>query len=222
MGYRGYGVDTGGLPLEYIRKFTAALDIAAFIETGTAGGESVVAASLFFKECHTIEIVPGRSDREYPANVKTYAGNSPDIIPGIVSQYPNGWLFFWLDAHWSEPVESKEEEKECPLLDEIRAIDHKNSIIMIDDARLFLGPTPWPCDPNKWPKFKDVFIHLYWKWPDHIITVVDDYIVCIPQELKHIFFNEWRGRFLERYPTEEEKDKMSVKRAYENLMRYIG
>lgn len=221
MGYRGYGVTTGGLPVDYIRRFTEALDIAAFIETGTAGGESVIAASMYFGFCHTIEIVEGRANRTYPPNVSTWTGNSPDILPGIVNQYKNRWLFFWLDAHWSEPYESKEEEKECPLIDEIKAIDHKKAIIMIDDARLFLGPVVWPCNPNKWPHFKDVFLNLQYKWPDHIITVVDDYIVCIPQELKHIFFDEWRGRFSERYPTEEVKDKIAAKRAYENLMKYI-
>lgn len=222
MGYRHYGVNTGGLPVDYIKRFTEVLDIAAFIETGTAGGESVIAASSFFRDCHTIEIVDGRADREYPASVRRYTGNSPSILPGIVSEYKNQWVFFWLDAHWSEPYESKEDEQECPLIDEIKSIDHSKSIIMIDDARLFTGPVVWPCNPKKWPHFKDVFLNLQYKWPDHIITVVDDYIVCLPQELRDVFFAEWRGRYLERYPTEEQKDRIAAKRAYENLMRYIG
>ncbi len=221
MGYRHHGVNTGGLPTDYIRRFTNALPIAAFIETGTAGGESVTEAATFFPICHTIEIVPGRADRNYPENVRTYTGNSPDFIPEIVSWYKNEWIFFWLDAHWSEPVESKENEKECPLIDEIKSINHAKSIIMIDDARLFLGPVVWPCDPNKWPNFKDVFLNLQYKWPDHIISVVDDYIICLPQELRDTFYDEWRGRFQERYPSEEKKVQLATKVVYENLLKYM-
>lgn len=221
MGYRGHGVTTGGLPVEYIKKFTEALHIPIFIETGTAGGESVREASKIFQICHTIEVVEGRPDGDFSENVKLHTGDSAQILGSIVDQYKNNWIFFWLDAHWSEPHASEEDAKECPLIEEIKAINHAQSIIMIDDARLFFGPVVWPCDPRKWPRFKDIILNLQYKFPDHIITVVDDYIVCLPQELKEVFYNEWRGRFSERYPSEEQKIKLATKTAYENLMRYI-
>lgn len=222
MGYRHHGVNTGGLPIEYIKRFTEVLSIPVFIETGTAGGESVRAAAELFTTCHTVEIVPGRDEGNYPFNVFGYNANSPDVLKEIVPRYRNEWIFFWLDAHWSEPYESKEDQSECPLIEEIKAINHSKAIIMIDDARLFLGPPVWPCNPQKWPHFKDVFLNLQYKWPDHIITVVDDYIVCLPQELKDVFYNEWRGRFAERYPTEEMKVKLASKLAYDNLMKYLS
>jgi hypothetical protein len=177
-----------------------------------------------FRENHSIEIVEGRPQFHYVDGNKVtlHTGNSPDILPSIVKQFPNEWIFFWLDAHWSEPHESKEGEGECPLIDEIKAINHSKAIIMIDDARLFMGPVVWPCDPRKWPTFKDVFLNLQYKWPDHIISVVDDYIVCIPQELKEVFYSEWRFRYNERYPSEEQKVRISVKVAYDNFMSYIG
>lgn len=222
MGYKHHGVKTGGIPIEYIKRFVYAYEIPIFIETGTAGGESIRAAAPYFSHCHTIEIVEGRAEGEYPKNVTLHAGNSSEIIPSIVSKYKDYRIFFWLDAHWSEPYEAEEEAEECPLLKEINAIDHKKSIIMIDDARLFYGPPPWPCDPTKWPKLADVFFHLWNKFPEHTISIVDDYIVCIPHEMINTFRVEWRERYLERFPDDATKLRLSTKLAYENFMRYIG
>jgi hypothetical protein len=223
MGYRHYGVSTGGLPVEYIKRFLASFSIPVFIETGTAGGESVRAASSLFRECHTIEVVPGRGAGEYPDNVKLYEGNSPALLTPIVNKFKTEYVFFWLDAHWSEPHESDLDVVECPLLEEIAAIGHhKRAVIMIDDARLFLAPPKWPCDYTRWPRFSAVFNTLQGKFPYHFISVIDDYIVCIPDEMKDIIRVEWWERQDERYPTEEIKDRMATKRAYDNLMRYIG
>ena len=221
MGYRHNGVNTGGLPIEYIKNFINKFPVSVFIETGTAGGESVREASKLFKTCHTIEIVDGRAGSEYPSNVTTHTGDSGKLLKSIVSKYPNDWIFFWLDAHWSEPEEAPEGTDECPILKEIDSIDHDKSIIMIDDARLFLGPVVWPCDPTRWPKFKDVFVHLFDKFPNHIISVIDDYIVCIPQELRDEFFNEWRGRFEERYPSDETRLKNAARLAFDAFKKYI-
>ena len=221
MGYRHYGVNTGGLPVNYIRNLLTVLDVPIFIETGTAGGESVRAASSIFAKCHTIEVVEGRPQGEFPINVELHEGDSAKLLSSIVEKYKTEWIFFWLDAHWSEPYASEEDQSECPLIDEIKAINHAQSIIMIDDARLFFGPPVWPCDPRKWPVLKDVFLHLHYKFPDHITTIIDDYIVCLPQQLKDTFYHEWRGRFFERFPTEEEKIRLATRKAYENLMKYI-
>lgn len=225
MGYKGYGVNTGGIPINYIRLFSSEFNIPVFIETGTAGGDSIRQAALIFPICHTIEIMPGRADGDYPNNVTLHTGNSAEIIGSLTSNYKEYDIFFWLDAHWSEPYQSEKNESECPLLQELDSIYHsgcKFPFIMIDDARLFLGPPPWPCDPRKWPTIKGVFERLTNCWPNHVISIIDDYIVCLPEKAIHIFRDEWRGRFLERYPTEEDKIKMATKKAYDHLMKYIG
>lgn len=221
MGYRHNGVNTGGLPIEYIKTLLVNLDVPVFIETGTAGGESVRQAAQVFKTCHTIEIVEGRASGEYPSNVNLHTGDSGQLLFELADRYKKEWVFFWLDAHWSEPHASEEEVEECPLLKEIDSINHAKSIIMIDDARLFFGPVVWPCDPRKWPTLKDIFQHLQWKFPDHIISIVDDYIVCLPQELKHEFYSEWRGRYYERYPSNEMKLKNAVRLTYNAFKEYI-
>jgi hypothetical protein len=225
MGYRHYGVNTGGIPINYIRLFSSAYNIPVFIETGTAGGESIREAALIFPICHTIEIVEGRADGSYPDNVTLHTGNSANLLLGLAEQHKKQKMFFWLDAHWSEPFASQEQEQECPLMQEIDSIFHagcKDPFIMIDDARLFLGPPPWPCDPRKWPNIKGIFDRLSSCWPDSIVSIVDDYIVCLPEYTKDIFSDEWRGRFEDRYPTEERKIQLAAKKCFVELTKYIG
>ena len=222
MGYKHFGVNTGGIPVDYIKRFVDEHDIQVFIETGTAGGESVRAVAPLFRVCHTIEIVEKRADTlVYPDNVALHTGDSSKLIKEIADQYKGKKIFFWLDAHWSEPHESQEWVNECPILDEIQAITGHNALIMIDDARLFYGAPPWPCNPNKWPRFMHVFEKLRQCFPEHIITVVDDYIIAFHDSMRHTHFNEWRGRYTERFPSDGERLKMGVQKAYYAFLNYI-
>lgn len=223
MGYRHHGVDTGGLPVDYIKRFINVHPIPIFIETGTAGGESIRAAAPLFRECHTIEIVEGRPDGEFPDNVTLHHGDSSKIIGNLILGHKNEYIFFWLDAHWSEPHESPSDTIECPLLDEIRAIRwQKKSVIMIDDARLFLAPPKWPCDYTRWPRFSAVFNTLQSAFPDHYITVIDDYIVCIPDEMKEILRYEWWENQDKRFPSEEQKKMNAIRTAWHETQRFLN
>lgn len=225
MGYKlNQVVDTEGLPVKYIQNLLNNFSIPTFIETGTAGGASVRAASTLFTKCHTIEIVPDRAAGSYPENVLLYTGSSPAILPSIIGLYsPKQYIFFWLDAHYSEPTESAPEVVECPLIEEIQAIkSHEKAVIMIDDARLFLAPPKWPCDYTRWPAFSAVFNTLLGCFPNHFVTVIDDYIVCVPGEMKEMIRIEWWNNMEKRFPSESDKVKSASKLAYENLMKYLS
>jgi hypothetical protein len=223
MGFKHYGVNTGGLPIEYLKRFTEKYSIPIFIETGTAGGDSVRAAAPLFKECHTIEIVGGRPAGEFPENVTLHEGNSALLLSNIAKKFPHDNIFFWLDAHWSEPHESEEHTDECPILAEIEAIAQckQRALIMIDDARLFYGRPPWPCNPSKWPRFMHVFEKLRACFPDHVVSIVDDYIICFPLSMNDAHNWEWYDNYTKRFPTDEMKLKQSVKDSYQALLRYM-
>lgn len=223
MGFKHYGVKTGGLPIDLIKRFSEAHGIDVFIETGTAGGESVRAASPLFKECHTIEVVVNRANvAEYPDNVKLHTGDSGKLLQSISEPYKGHYIFYWLDAHWSEPGESPEDTNECPVIQEIEAIRDQRAVILIDDARLFHGRPPWPCNPLKgWPSTKQVFLKLNECFPNHEITVVDDYILCIPSEMKGTFKTYWYETYPIRFPHEDIKLKQAVQQTYEAFKRYI-
>lgn len=223
MGFKHYGVNTGGLPIEYIKRFTNEYSIPVFIETGTAGGDSVRSAAPLFRDCHTIEIVGGRPDGEFPENVTLHEGDSARLLGSIAKKYPHENIFFWLDAHWSEPYESPKGTVECPILEEIEAIRHvgNRALIMIDDARLFYGRPPWPCDYSRWPRFQFVFEKLRACFPDSITTIVDDYIICFPEVMNGAHMYEWYDNYKKRFPDDDVKLKDATKLVWKAFKQYV-
>lgn len=223
MGFKSYGVNSTGIPVEYVKLFTDKFEIPIFIETGTAGGDSVRAVAPLFQKCHTIEIVDGRPSGEFPENVQVHIGNSAKLLNEITHWYPRQNIFFWLDAHWSEPYESGENVDECPILKEIDAIRHvgTHALILIDDARLFFGRPPYPNNPSKWPRFQYVFESLRRNFPNHVTTIVDDYILCFPLSMDEVHRNEWHVNYDKRFPSDDEKLKLSARRVYEAFLNYV-
>lgn len=223
MGYRSNGVNTGGLPIDYIKPFVEQYEIKVFIETGTAGGDSVRKAADMFEVCHTIEIVKSRPVDlvPFPENVFLHEGDSGELLKGIAKPYKGERILFWLDAHWSEDYESTDKENECPLIREIQAIKGHDALVLIDDARLFLGPHPWPCDYRYWPQFQDVFNALRDSFPRHRITIVDDYIVAIPDYMDDTFRIEWWDRFKVRYPEGDQVIKSELRHVVEYFKKFI-
>jgi len=223
MGFKHFGVNTGGLPVKYIKRFTEKYSIPIFIETGTAGGDSVREAAKIFTKCHTIEIVDGRPQGEFPSNVQLHLGDSPDQLREIVKWYPHDNIFFWLDAHWSEPHEAPEGVEECPILAEIEAIKGvgQRALIMIDDARLFYGRPPWPCNYSAWPRFMYVFEKLRQCFPKHVVTIVDDYIIAFPLVMNDAHMYEWYDNYTTRFPSDDDRLKQSVKDSYKAFRKYV-
>lgn len=221
MGYKLNGVKTGGIPVEYIELFVIQYGIKYFVETGTAGGDSVRAVAHLFKECHSIEVIEGRPEGYFAENVTLWMGDSSKLLPEVTKDFKGERVLFWLDAHWSDNVESPDKTKECPLLDEIKAINGHDCLILIDDARLFLGPHPWPADYRFWPQFQDVFKALKDNFPKHKVTIIDDYIIAVPDYMDDTFRDEWWDRFKVRYPEDVDLAKSQLRFAYEYLKKFI-
>jgi len=238
MGYLLNGVEDGGCPFYIVKKLIEGFDVPYFVETGTAGGYSIVKASEIFKECHTIELIEGRTPKEkeimvyekdiideetgeiikegdptivdhvfvpikYPENITFHIGDTIKVLPKILTQVKDNYCVFWLDAHYSDEVESEDGVVECPVLDELDIISsfkvRDKAIILIDDARLFLGTPPPPLKPELWASLQDIFDKIRKNFPNHHFTIVDDYIVAVPNKLKTNLFNEWLERYKIRY-----------------------
>lgn len=222
MGYKLNGVNTGGLPIDYIKPFVDQYGIKVFIETGTAGGDSIKKAAEIFETCHSIEFARPLMDYvDFPPNVMVHMGDSGELLKGIAKPYKGQRILFWLDAHWSEDYESTDKTKECPLIREIQGIKGHDALVLIDDARLFLGPHPWPCDYRYWPQFQDVFNALRDSFPKHRITIVDDYIIAIPDYMDDTFRIEWWERFKVRYPDEQDLAKSQLRNVVEYFKKFI-
>jgi hypothetical protein len=88
---------------------------------------------------------------------------------------------YWLDGHWSGGATAGV-DRECPVLDEIRATCPGNprDCYVIDDARLFVAPPPPPHDPSHWPTFEEIRETFAELRPSHFVEIIDDAIVAQP------------------------------------------
>lgn len=234
MAYKLNGCDTGGLPIYLIKPILDKYDVPYLVETGTASGESARLAATMFKKVWTIELIDNRASEDLTSNIEYLTGDSAELLPSIIGEInllksrreateEKQWVLFYLDAHYSDDVPNESEYPECPLLAEINAVAEYGyeSIIIIDDARLFLGQPPHPHNPKEWPSVCEIFLLLKDKFPFHHITITDDYILAIPLHVRDVIDEEWRSRFHIRYPNEDDKLKCQVKDVYNAFINKV-
>jgi len=131
---------------EYQQKY----GLTTFVETGTYLGDMVEAQKTRFKKIFSIELgvdLFEKAKRRFinDQNVTIIQGDSGKVIAKIIHDL-NEPAIFWLDAHYSLGITAKG-DKECPIFEELNAIlnDKKNNhILLIDDARLFIGQSDYP------------------------------------------------------------------------------
>ncbi len=198
MGYVSFSI-----PKKIVLRFKEKGGIKNFVETGTYKGGTCFWAGHHFDNVYTIEIDPAISkatseDPACPANIKFYVGNSKDVLPKLVAEL-KGPSVFWLDGHWCN-VSEMGKDMECPLIDELKALkDFGDSVILIDDARAFLGPLPPPHDNSQWPRIDEIFLLLKAQFPSNLVTIVDDVIYCVPSNLIPVFSECWIEDYKERF-----------------------
>lgn len=192
------------MPRDIVVEFARQGNITNFVETGTYKGASSFWAAGVFKEVYTIEIDEAisnatRQNPGCPKNIRFFVGDSATKLKEVLSEI-SGRCLFWLDGHWCN-VSEFGRENECPILDEIAAIaDHENNhVILIDDARAFLGPLPPPHNPATWPRIDEIFGVLSVRFANHITTIVDDVIFCIPKDLVAVFDKYWVATYQKRF-----------------------
>lgn len=149
---------------------------AVAIETGTYLGDSAALLGQIFSECHTIEldeILAKNAIHRFSNNpsIKVIQGTTRQVFPKLLNETDKP-LFIWLDAHYSGGVTAGEQDK-CPVLAEIDAIQHfrnpSNTVVLIDDARGFLGQNEWPYLSDVIKAFNDV------NW---VVAAVDDVLIA--------------------------------------------
>jgi FkbM family methyltransferase len=154
-----------------------------FIETGTYLGNTAIWASDYFEKIYTIEIDHEISQKAFynarhKNNISFIVGDSSKELSAISSSLP-GSNIYWLDGHWCQEVPKI--SFECPLLNELNSIVARpDDLILIDDARFFMGIVPYPHDANNWPRIDEVLLMIRSKYPDHRIVIDLDIIMCFP------------------------------------------
>ena len=146
---------SSNIPGPLVNRLRRKWRINFFVETGTCHGDTTELAAIMFDQVWSCDIDGSLIEQartrlsQYPG-VKLSVEASPDFLRRIKPQLCQP-VMYWLDAHWcGGPVKPA---KECPLLEEIKAIQSLSghSVILIDDIELIESPPPSPHDPAQWP-----------------------------------------------------------------------
>jgi hypothetical protein len=173
-------------PKKFIYSIQEKFQYTNFIETGTYMGETSIWASTLFKNVFTIEVNPELSQAavrraQGKANISFICGDSSLMLKDI-SKNLTGTSLYWLDGHWCGGVSKL--TGECPLIAELNSILSRNEdVVLIDDARFFMGVVPQPHDPEEWPRIDQVISLLKIKYPAHEIIIEYDIIMCLPKRI---------------------------------------
>ena len=185
MGAVDFSID-----LELVKRLRQVLPLDVFVETGTFEGEAVARMLPLFNEIHTIELsdkyFAGAETRfRHEPAVQLHHGDSTRELRALCPQLKRRSVLYWLDAHWCVADGTAGKSSQCPLLDELTALGELNdrSVVLIDDARLFLAPPPHPHEASEWPRFQHVLHRLLRLSDTHEIMVINDVITFFPSAL---------------------------------------
>ncbi len=150
--------------------------LTTLIETGTYLGDMVNAQKSKFFRIISVELsrelarMAQQRFRRQP-HIEILAGDSAQVLKQLTPTLTAPALF-WLDGHYSGGVTAKG-DTDCPIFDELDAIfsHNHNHIILIDDARLFVGR-------NDYPTLAEVTTYVAQRDSRYRVMVKDD-IICV-------------------------------------------
>ncbi|MGN6605056.1 MAG: hypothetical protein ACTHK8_21550 [Ginsengibacter sp.] len=133
-----------------IAYYQSKYSIPILIETGTYLGDMVEAQKNRFSKIITIELSEklfhdAKNRFSKDENIIVMHGDSGKVLYEVLKDIKSPAIF-WLDGHFSGGITVKG-DKECPIFEEINAIfttSNYNHILLIDDARLFVGQGGYP------------------------------------------------------------------------------
>ena len=182
MGAVHFSIDT-----DLVEALQGALPLRTFVETGTFKGDALEAVAPRFERLLSVEISEPLW-REAAARfagrpeIEVHHGHSPEVLARVVPGLGRDGILYWLDAHWCVADNTGGERSQCPLIEEIAAIGTlgPSSVVLVDDARLFLATPPAPHDATHWPSFAEVVAALRRTSRTHELMVVNDVIAFYP------------------------------------------
>jgi DNA repair exonuclease SbcCD ATPase subunit len=196
------------LDIKLVEELKQVLPLSIFVETGTFEGETVNQVHHLFDEIYTVELADEyyqKASRRFEANasIKVFQASSDSFLKDLSDSLRDKSVLYWLDAHWCVAEGTAGQESQCPLLEELAAIESLNSesVILIDDARLFLCTPPRPHRVGDWPNFDSIIKKLFSLSSNHQVMVVNDVIAYYPKTI---------NQTLEQYAYENSIDWLYV------------
>jgi hypothetical protein len=163
-----------------VKQYAKQFSLRTLIETGTYLGTMIEATKNNFARIFSIELDPTLYERArqrfvHLHHVTLFQGDSSNVLPQILTQVDSPSLF-WLDAHYSGGITAKG-DLDTPIMSELRLIfEHSltGHVILIDDARAFIGQDGYPTLED----LKDYVLH---QSHTHVVSVLDDVIRIHPK-----------------------------------------
>ena len=133
-----------------IKEYQSKYLYKTLVETGTYLGDMIQAQKSNFKKIYSIELGidlfnNAKQRFKKDRNVIIIQGDSGKVLPDVLLKI-NEPAIFWLDGHYSAGITAKG-DKDCPIFEELDAIFSYNNfkhILLIDDARMFVGEGDYP------------------------------------------------------------------------------
>ena len=178
-----------GIDLEKALALRDRYGLKAFVETGTYKGGTCTLVAPHFERVITIEGDRARFERtstqfdkrQFPG-LSFWYGDSRAVLARALTDLDQPCLL-WLDAHWCGTGASDSNGDECPLREELAAVLASKfaaqHVILIDDARLFTAPPPYPHNPAQWPTYAEIEAIL----APRRLVIEDDVIYAEPVQL---------------------------------------
>ena len=159
-----------------IREYQDKSAYKILIETGTQWGNMIFAQLACFDSIFSIEL----SEKLYARAVKRFKrykhvhliyGDSGIMLANVMKNISEPAIF-WLDGHYSAGITAKG-EKECPIWEELNTIikDKQPHILLIDDARCFIGENDYPTILELQQFFENQNIPIHFEVKDDVIII---------------------------------------------------
>jgi hypothetical protein len=168
-----------GTKRRILSEYAARYGTATLVETGTFMGDMVERMRGIFAHVHSIELSESLHRRAVArfagvSNVHLHHGDSAAVLPGLLAtvQVP---CLFWLDAHYSGGPTARA-ASDTPIMAELTLLFRhaiRNHVILVDDARLFVGA-------DGYPTLSDLREFVSTMRPDYDMTVKEDIIRLVP------------------------------------------
>lgn len=163
---------------ETIKAYARQFNLNTLVETGTYLGDMMVAQAQNFRRLYSIELSDELAKRaqirlsKYK-HITILQGDSGKVLHELMPTF-NEPCLLWLDGHYSAGITAKG-EKECPVFEELDAIMHhpQHHIVLIDDARLFIGK-------NDYPTLEELMEYVKRAPKKYVMSVSEDIIRIIP------------------------------------------
>jgi len=158
-----------------VEHYGKTFSLRVLIETGTYQGDMVEAMKDIFDKIISIELkreLYERATKRFKTNghISIILGDSGKVLRDVLVEIDEPCLF-WLDGHYSAGITAKE-EVDTPIRKELdHILNHPvaGHVILIDDARLFVGV-------NHYPRIEELKDILLTSHPDWILDVEHDII----------------------------------------------